>query len=242
MKIIFCLCVFSCCVQSAHAYSNVTGNPSNADIVKRIKAVIPENPVIVEAGAYDGHDTIEMCNLLPEAKIYALEPVPELFSKSSKNLESFSNVKIYNSALSDKTGTGTMYLSEWQGRPGIVGESSSLLPPKEHLKYAPHISFDNKIEVNTTTIDDWAEENNIKNISFLKLDIQGNELNVLKASPKTLSTVKAILTEVEFVEAYEGQYLFEDIKVWLEEQGFKLEVLYTDPGRWFGDALFIRKT
>ena len=241
MKLMFCFLVFSCSFQSVYSFDKVVGNPSNAEIVRRIQAFIPEDLVIVEAGAYDGYDTIELCHLLPQAKIHALEPVPELFDKSSKNLESFSNVKMYNYALSDKTGSAIMHLSEWKGAPGVVGMSSSLLPPKDHLKYAPQISFNNKIKVETTTIDDWAEKNDVKDIVFLRLDIQGNELNVLKASPKTLSTVKAILTEVEFVEAYEGQYLFEDVKTWLEAQRFELDVLFTDPGRWFGDALFIRK-
>jgi len=71
------------------------------------------------------------------------------------------------------------------------------------------------------------------------LDMQGYELNALMAAPGILSTVRVIVTEVEFVEAYEGQYLFDDIKLFLENRGFKFLGLVANYG-WCGDALFVR--
>ena len=71
------------------------------------------------------------------------------------------------------------------------------------------------------------------------LDLQGMEYEALKSSPKILATVKAILLEVEFVEAYKGQILFKDIKKWLESENFKMVALNHKP-TWFGDALFVR--
>ncbi|MBS0628577.1 MAG: FkbM family methyltransferase [Verrucomicrobia bacterium] len=240
MKFGFWFLILAFSAQSIYGFNTVNSPPPNNLVVERIKTFLSDTPVIVEAGTYDGQDTVELSKLLPEAQIYTFEPVPELFNKSAKRLESFNNIKIYNHALSDKTGKGTMYLSEQKGAAGIVSMSSSLLAPKEHLIYSPDTLFKNTIEVSTTTIDNWAEENNISTIDVLKLDIQGNELNVLMASPKILSTVKAVLIEVEFVEAYEGQYLFEEIKLWMEEWGFELDTLFNACG-WFGDALFIRK-
>ena len=240
MRLILAFLIFGYSVHSVYGLDTISSPPANEEVVRRLRAILPENPIIVEAGTYDGQDTMELSRLLPKAKIYTLEPVPELFNKSVKRLESFSNIRIYNYALSDRTGVANMYLSEQKGTEGIVSMSSSLLAPKEHLDYSPDTLFKNIIEVQTTTIDDWAEKNSIAAIDVLKLDIQGNELNVLMASPKTMSTVKAILTEGEFVEAYEGQYLFEDIKTWMEDQGFELDTLFLAFG-WFGDALFIRK-
>jgi len=71
------------------------------------------------------------------------------------------------------------------------------------------------------------------------LDMQGYELNALKACSAILKTVKVILTEVEFVEAYEGQYLFVEVKQWLEQQGFTM-IARTAYPHWFADALFVR--
>ena len=46
-----------------------------------IAQFLPENPVILEAGAHVGTDTVEMVNLWPKCTVYAFEPVPELFDK-----------------------------------------------------------------------------------------------------------------------------------------------------------------
>lgn len=144
-----------------------------------------------------------------------------------------------------------MYLSEKKSKPGQVSQSSSLLEPANHLIYAPIVQFNRTITVFTTTLDDLAKHNDIKTIYLLKLDIQGNELDVMMASPNIFRSVKAILTEVEFTEAYKGQYQFEQINSWLEEQGFELDCLFINcqwfgsqgvHAPWFGDALFIRKS
>jgi len=239
MKIFICL-IAALGITSGYSYDTVIGHPPNAEILERAKAVLPENPVILEAGSYDGADTLELSALLPKGKIYTLEPVPELYEKTRKNLVNCSNVNVYNYALSGKSGPAKMYLSEEGYAPGVVSMSSSLLPPKEHLKYSDTL-FKKETVVDAITIDDWARQNGVQEISMLKLDIQGNELNVMMASPKIMENVKVILTEVEFVEAYEGQYMFEDIKNWLEARGFELNCLYMNGAGWFGDALFIRK-
>ena len=133
-----------------------------------------------------------------------------------------------------------MYVSEEPNRPNIPSQSSSLLAPKDHLKYSS-TQFKKEIEVQTITIDEWASQKGVDHIDLMWLDMQGYELNALKASPNILKTVKAILTEVEFVEAYKGQFQFKEVKEWLEGQGFTMVAEnFGTYGNWFGDALFVR--
>jgi len=250
MKIVSLLLLLGVSIHSLYAWDVIQGSPPNSDVVQRVQEYLSQDPVIVEAGTYDGKDTAQLSALLPSARIFTFEPVPELFQKSSENLSPFPNIKIFNLALSNITGQATMYLSEKKSKPGQISQSSSLLEPADHLIYAPIIQFNRKIIVSTTTLDDWARHNNIKKIDLLKLDIQGNELDVMMASPDIFRSVKAILTEVEFIEAYKGQHQFEQINAWLEEQGFELDCLFINckwlgsqdvHAPWFGDALFIRK-
>lgn len=215
------------------------GAPDNADVIARIKAYLPAKPIIVEAGTYNGADTLELSQLLPTAQIFSFEPVPELFAKAQQLLAACLNVQLYPQALSDRTGTATLYTSEKKHNPRVITASSSLLAPKEHLRYAPDILFKRQISVATITLDDWCRQQQITQIDFLKLDIQGYELLVLQAATTILPTIRAILVEVEFVEAYQNQYLYADVKAWLEQQGFELDCLYVNS--WFGDALFIRR-
>ena len=187
------------------------------DIVARY---LPENPVILEAGAYDGSESIVMSNKWSAATIYTFEPVPSLYNKLVLKTQNFPRIHTYQLALSDKIGSAQFYLSTAPWVSNEVSQSSSLLAPKDHLVHAPGVHFDNIINVLTTTIDAWAQEQKVNNIDLLWLDMQGYELQALKAAPKILKTVKAILTEVEFVEAYKDQPLYEEVK-----NGLKSRVL-----------------
>lgn len=203
---------------------------------------LPDNPVVVEAGAFDGTDTLFMAQRWQNGIIHAFEPVPEIYKLLKKQATKAENIRIYEMALSDQVGQALFYLSHEKSNPHAVSQSSSLLAPKEHLAYAPHIAFKKTIMVKTTTLDAWAQQHAISHADLLWLDMQGFELPALKASPNILKTVKAILTEVEFVEAYEKQSLYAEIKSWLEEQGFTLIAtnFSNQSGEWFGDALFVR--
>ncbi|WP_187273072.1 FkbM family methyltransferase [Methylobacterium sp. WL69] len=59
-------------------------------------------------------------------------------------------------------------------------------------------------------------------VDFLKLDIQGAELMVLRSATKTLARTAVIHCEVEFSPIYEGQPLYPDVQVFLNAEGFEL--------------------
>lgn len=212
-------------------------------VLNYVKQFLPENPVIIEAGAFEGTDTLKMSSMWPNGILHSFEPVPQLFQYIQYRINNISNVHLHHIALSDKEGVAQFHVSELAGRPGISYGSGSLLAPKEHLKFDPNIVFNQIIEVKTTTLDTWAQANNIQKVDFLWLDMQGMELNVLKAAQSLLKTVKVIYIEVEFLEAYAGQYLYRDVKNWLQEKGFD-EVAhdFDNPPKWYyGNCVFVRR-
>jgi 2-O-methyltransferase len=200
---------------------------------KYFRSFLPENPVILEAGAHKGRDTVELAKMWPEGTIHAFEPVPDLFKKLKTNTRKCQNVLCYQLALGDLTGTDKMHIST-----GASDGSSSLLPPKKHLAIFPSVFFDKKIQVSILTLDDWARENNIKSIDFLWLDLQGMELKVLKSGCSILKTVNAIYSEVSSIEGYENQNLYSELQAWLEEQGFHVEREAVENGE--GNVFFSR--
>jgi len=206
-----------------------------------VKEYLPNNPIIIEAGAYDGRETLRMAKLWPNSIIHTFEPVPELFEKLKENTVHLPHVHCYQMALGDTTGTATLYISEKPTKPGRASQANSLLKPGKRLELSPLI-FPRTLEVPTITIDDWAQQYDIDHIDFLKLDVQGYELNIMKSSPRMMSTVKVVLTEVEFVQAYQEQYLYADVKSWLEQQGFTMigKDFVDDIDWFFGNALFVR--
>ena len=59
-------------------------------------------------------------------------------------------------------------------------------------------------------------------IDLLKIDTQGNELNVLKGSKKLLKNIKFIRLELMFYDYYEKSYVFSDIELFLKKFNFKI--------------------
>lgn len=212
-------------------------------VLELAQKYLPHDPIIIEAGAYDGNDSIYMSSYWPLAKIYAFEPVPELYSKLVNKTKSYSNIYPFSYALGDANKKVDFYVSAFNYNQKEPSASSSLLEPKEHLQYADYVVFNQKIEVDMLTLDTWADLQNIDHVDMLWLDMQGYELNMLKACPHILSTVKVIYTEVEFVEAYKDQYLYQDVVSFLERLGFKLlaqDFVTGDKNRWYGNVLFYK--
>lgn len=196
---------------------------------------LPKNPKILEAGACDGKDTLQMAVLWPNGIIYAFEPVPELYKKSENYIGTIENVQLFPYALSNKSGMIEINVSG-----GISEASSSILNPKLHLELHPEVTFEKSISIESITIDQWRMKYNIPNIDFLWLDLQGAEHLALAGAEDTLKSVKLIFTEVNLVENYSGTMLYKDLKMWLASHGFEVfkEFLDYEDG---GNVLFIKK-
>ncbi|MDH3972686.1 MAG: FkbM family methyltransferase [Deltaproteobacteria bacterium] len=119
-------------------------------------------------------------------------------------------------------------------------DSSSLYPPNEELlkRFKQSVwgktvyTFDSlktdKIEkVSTTSLDIWAEENNIKEVDFIKLDVQGAELEVLKGGKKLLKSTLGLNIEVWFLPLYRGIPLFSDIDSFVRSEDFDFYSMHT---------------
>jgi len=211
------------------------------ELLPLIKQYIPDNPVIVEAGCFDGSDTLKLSQFWPAATIHAFEPVPEIFAILLKNTCQRANIAHYNVALSSHTGSAPLHLSSKPTDPEAPFRAASLLQPKERLRWSD-VTYPKTIEVNTITLDSWAEQQGIDHVDFLWLDVQGYALPILQASPRMVSTLRVLYVEVEFIEAYEGQHQYHAVKTWLESQGFVMTARdFDDTPHWFfGNALFTK--
>ncbi len=230
---------------------NLQDSGPTKNILAFASRYLPTNPVIIEAGGHIGSDSVTIAQFWPSGQLYSFEPVPELFQQLCLRTSGFSNTKCYQQALSDRTGMATFYLAEYAGNKNHKCGSSSLLPPKEHLDYDPGVSFPSIINIEITTLDDWAREAGIDKVDFMWLDMQGYELNMIKVS-EIAKHADVIYMEVEFVEAYAGQYLWKDVKSWMQSNNFLLVAIdfneklipqyLKTKKRYFGNAMFVNKS
>ena len=70
---------------------------------------------------------------------------------------------------------------------------------------------------------------NLTDIDFLKIDVQGSELACLRGGEQTLKNVVAIDVEIEFAQLYKNQPIHHEVDTFLRERGFIL-MDHRDPG------------
>jgi len=128
--------------------------------------------------------------------------------------------------------------------------SSLYEPNAEFLSRFPDVErFDIVEKIPTDCV--CLDSVDVPNIDFLKLDIQGGELDVLKGAAKTLKSALGVELEVEFIDLYKEQPLFGDVCMKLSQHEFEF-IDFVNLVRWerkahsgygqciFGDALFLR--
>lgn len=98
-------------------------------------------------------------------------------------------------------------------------QSSSLFRLKDHRQIYPDVIETQIIKVKTTTLDNLIEQP--ADYDALNLDVQCAELKVLMGSKKILPNIKAVYTEVNNREIYEGCPLITDLDAFLYSYGFR---------------------
>jgi FkbM family methyltransferase len=101
---------------------------THADIKRCVKI---ENPVVIEAGACDGRDTVRFAKKFPSGSIFAFEPLSANFEIAKARVAKYKNVCLYKMALSDKNGECELNITKDLNNPKGIIAASSLLSPNE---------------------------------------------------------------------------------------------------------------
>jgi FkbM family methyltransferase len=131
-------------------------------------------------------------------------------------------------ALSSSKGTAELHITQ-------QASMSSLLEPERkefergfgEMKNAKNwragMNVAMKVEVETETLVGYQQKIGVNFIDFLKLDTQGNELEILKSGEELLKSgrVGVICTEVAYFPIYKGQSYFSEIDIFLRKCGFR---------------------
>lgn len=108
-----------------------------------------------------------------------------------KNNTIKSNISLHNFGLSDKKGEETLYFTE-------AGAGTAALYQRDISYHCENAVFDKSETVRLEVLEDFCKENNIDNISLLKIDVEGWELNVLKGGSKLFEEGKINCVQFEF--------------------------------------------
>ena len=177
--------------------------------------------MIAEIGAHPYGEFKEVSHTLldyfPGSKIYAFEVNKEECEKLNKICKK--GMKFFPIALGEKKETRKFYET-------YMPVCSSLYKPNdEFLKLYNNLNiayFKNTSEIETISLDEFSNSHNLGSVDFIKIDIQGAELDVFRGGRETLKKTLMIVSEVEWVEQYINQPLFGDVSSFLKDHGFML--------------------
>lgn len=94
-----------------------------------------------------------------------------------------------------------------------------------------YFELDGSTEVETVPLDAAARTHGFADAVFMKLDVQGAELEILESGPTLVSRLLGVRTEVEFAPIYREQPLWADVDRHLRGAGFA-PMAFLETRRW----------
>ena len=210
------------------------GVPSIESSLKNLKrnGVMVSN--FIDIGAYKGGFSSMMVNVWPESKGLMIEANPAFEKYLVSHNQANSNLSYTISLLDSEAKENVpFYLSE---------TASSVL--KDHGRNAQYILL------KTTTLDEACiQKGFVGKIDFLKLDVQGFELEVLKGGQTVLKNSDIVLLEVALLDLYVDSPLVRDVINYMYEYGFVVYDICSvdikrplDNALWQSDFLFVKES
>lgn len=173
---------------------------------------------VLDVGANIGGFAKEIRESGYKGRIICFEPLSEAYSHLLINSKNDPNWIIASRmALGNKEGKKTINIS------GNSYSSSILKMTGTHIKGAPDSAYIDSEEIYINKLDNiWKTFLKNKDNIFIKIDVQGYELEVLKGAINILSKIKGMKIELSLVPLYEGQLPFLDMLDYITNLGFEL--------------------
>ena len=140
-----------------------------------MERVLQDHSSCIDIGCYKGQFLREFIRLASKGKHYAFEPIPS-YSKHLKT--QFPSVEIVEAAVSDSSGDATFYFME-------DSPARSGLRRRDWIKLTRE---PREIIVKTVRLDDIIPAN--KKIDFLKIDVEGAQVLVIRGGLETIGRNK----------------------------------------------------
>ena len=193
--------------------------PVGTDLFRDIHRII-KAPMhtIFDAGANDGKTVLQFRKAFSKAKIYAFEPVKTIYQKCVQNTRHLENIQLEQIALSNESGHATLLLF-----PEKLSDLNSLNP------LAMNTAKDAvSEEVVTTTLDVYMTREGVERINFLKIDVEGWEIKVLKGAKIALQnqSIDLIYCEIGFNDIDPRFTSFCELQKFLESYSYAFYGLY----------------
>jgi FkbM family methyltransferase len=135
------------------------------------KVVVSEGDTVLDLGAYNGDTAIYFAGLTGNrGKVYSFEPNPKLYENLCKTIADFKQEHVIIPVQSGVSSVSRNAKFS-AGQSGVLGK----------------IDEKGDIDINLTTVDAFVDDNKIEKIDFIKMDIEGAEVDAIKGATQTIA-------------------------------------------------------
>jgi FkbM family methyltransferase len=178
--------------------SILTFGYSEVAITALMLHVVKTGQTVVDIGTHFGYEALLAYKLVGmHGQVICFEPSPATFAIAQKNFTGFPQIQLHQQAVSDQTG-----ILRLQNRP--IWDSAFNKLSGEQTKESEKQTNCNYVEVPVVSLD-HALANYTQPVHFLKCDVEGFEMAVLRGAHKLLSNNAPILVLEADMPSAEGR-------------------------------------
>lgn len=179
-----------------------------SDDIRSVLKMLPENPVAIDVGANFGIYSILIASISESCRVHSFEPVPDtatLLRANAIRNGVEARITINNSAVGSESGNLRITTDRYAGNYLLAGQG-----------------YDGAVqEVPVIRLDDYATEKGLQRVDFIKCDVEGAELLVMKGASQVLARMRPIVM-LEIAEEWTCRFGYSaaDLKAYMRDAGY----------------------
>lgn len=147
---------------------------------------IQDNDIIIDIGAHIGLFALFAAQFCKKGKIYCFEPIKKNYDMLLSNIQlnNLTNIVPFNMAVSNEKSTATIFLNQDESGHSMYSTTST------------------PIQVQTLSLKNIIDDNNIACCNFIKMDCEGSEYSIIDSlSDNYLGKINKIIIEYHFADS-----------------------------------------
>jgi len=198
---------------------------------------------VLDVGANTGQYAMSIREAGFKGKIISFEPLSDAYNQLRKNSKGDEKwIVADRTALGSRDGEAVINIS-------ANSVSSSILPMMDsHRVASSESAYIGKEEITISRLDSLMPSLDLDGEIFMKIDVQGLEVDVLQGASNLLEKIRGLQVELSLLELYAGQLSMHSMINLVGDIGFELYALFPgfvdeSSGRMLQvDGIFFRKT
>lgn len=167
------------------------GKHHETQTLRIFRALVPRGGTVLDVGGHIGYTTLFLAGLVgPEGRVVVFEPGPDNLKYLKHNTRPKPNVTVIEAAVTARRGRQTLFVED------LTGQNNSLIPDFPELRenarvanVAPRVE---PVEVETVSLDDFCRQHELCP-HFVKVDVEGFELDVMRGAAELLNRCRPLL-------------------------------------------------